>query len=81
MTEQTGNSESSDVLKYIGRTVMQINFNGLLNSQDVDSLFKAFKSQIITKKNELNISSGGAPWLENEIKLVKTDNKIDIKNN
>lgn len=60
---------------------MEVNFNGLLNTQDVDSLFKGFKSPIITKKNELNVSSGGAPWLENEIKLVKTDNKAEIKNN
>ena len=60
---------------------MQMNFNGLLNTQDVDSLFKGFKSPIITKKNEMNVSSGGAPWLENDIKLTKTDNKMEIKNN
>lgn len=79
--EAAVNPASVDVLKYIGRNVMQVNFNGILNSQDVGSLFNGFKSQIINKKNQMNISSGGAPWLENEIKLVKTDNKIDIKNN
>lgn len=72
---------ANDMLRYIGRNVMQVSFNGLLNTQDVDSLFKGFKSDIITKKNEMNVSSGGAPWLENEMKLVKTDNKIEIKNN
>lgn len=77
----TGETTSLNLLKYIGRTTMEINFNGLLNTQDVDSLFKGFKSPIITRKNELNVSSGGAPWLENEIKLVKTDNKAEIKNN
>lgn len=44
---------------------MQVGFKGILNTQDVDALFKGFKSNIINKKNELNISSGGAPWLEN----------------
>lgn len=29
----------------------------------------------------MKISSGGAPWMENEVKLIKTDNKAEIKNN
>lgn len=29
----------------------------------------------------MNVSSGGAPWLQNNLKLVKTDNKAEIKNN
>lgn len=29
----------------------------------------------------MSVESGGAPWLENQQKLVKTDNKAEIKNN
>jgi len=29
----------------------------------------------------MSVESGGAPWLENLQKLVKTDNKAEIKNN
>lgn len=47
----------------------------------VDPLFSGFSSSLISRKQAINVTSGGAPWLENEVKLVKTNNKLEIKNN
>lgn len=40
-------SEAKDLLKYAGRNVIGIAFKGLLNTQDVNTIFQGFKSDFI----------------------------------
>jgi hypothetical protein len=55
----------ANTLKYVGRNVISINFKGLLNVENVDNIIKGYKSDIIEEKRNMNVSSGGAPWLQN----------------
>jgi hypothetical protein len=75
------NKEAEDNVKYVGSTVMNVYFKGLLNTVNSDTIFTGFTSDLIAKKQKMSIEGGGAPWMENEVKLIKTDNKIDVRNN
>lgn len=63
MAKMSKEDELKNRLKYIGKNVMQISYRGLINTVDVNRLFSGFSSDLLERKKNLNISSGGAPWL------------------
>lgn len=73
--------DSRMLLKYIASNTLWIQMEGVLEQQDSKLLFNGFNSTIVNQKKKLEVNMGGAPWLDNLVKLVKTNNKAEIKDN
>ena len=67
--------ENSKHLKYVASVVMNIKFKGIFSAKKVVDLFKGSNSTLIDTKKEMNVSTGGAPWLSNYVSLYKLNNK------
>lgn len=77
----TNVKENAKLLKYIATNVVEVGLKGLLMGQNYHDFFNGYNSTVIDSKKKMDVSQGGAPWLDNFITLIKTNNKAEIKNN